>query len=341
MKPTLLAVLVLLLVPAAAGAYQRPPENHASYVSTAQVRHDAAGLAIRTARRTGANRAEVTICRHLRQSAVDCAVRITYRDPEDGYVAVVRYVVHGIATYGGRWAEMRITSPPYFGLRDYGTGEWDGGDPACDHVAPPSGGSKRGRARSGRRATGRSQAIVTATAATVDIATCAGKCGATRVDQQIGLEPTPDEFVQALVQVFRQVGGCSATTAPSGSTSATATPAITAPARRACTRRHRYASTTARTCGTRTVVGHGDIKPKDLIGSRGWSRSRCAPTAGTCAQRSSGPSRTRCPRASRTGRPKRTSNCSCCPSARRYFYDSDAIRERPCAGLAQSARAAV
>ncbi len=27
-----------------------------------------------------------------------------------------------------------ITSPPYFGLRDYGTAQWDGGDPDCDHA---------------------------------------------------------------------------------------------------------------------------------------------------------------------------------------------------------------
>ena len=26
-----------------------------------------------------------------------------------------------------------VTSPPYFGLRDYGTAEWEGGNPACDH----------------------------------------------------------------------------------------------------------------------------------------------------------------------------------------------------------------
>lgn len=26
-----------------------------------------------------------------------------------------------------------VTSPPYWGLRDYGTAEWEGGDPACDH----------------------------------------------------------------------------------------------------------------------------------------------------------------------------------------------------------------
>lgn len=26
-----------------------------------------------------------------------------------------------------------VTSPPYWGLRDYGTGEWIGGDPNCTH----------------------------------------------------------------------------------------------------------------------------------------------------------------------------------------------------------------
>jgi DNA modification methylase len=31
------------------------------------------------------------------------------------------------------------------------------------------------------------------------------KCGARRVDQQLGLEPTPDAYVQAMVEVFREV----------------------------------------------------------------------------------------------------------------------------------------
>ena len=26
-----------------------------------------------------------------------------------------------------------VTSPPYWGLRDYGTASWDGGDDNCDH----------------------------------------------------------------------------------------------------------------------------------------------------------------------------------------------------------------
>jgi DNA modification methylase len=27
-----------------------------------------------------------------------------------------------------------VTSPPYWGLRDYGTASWEGGDAACDHA---------------------------------------------------------------------------------------------------------------------------------------------------------------------------------------------------------------
>jgi len=28
-----------------------------------------------------------------------------------------------------------VTSPPYWGLRDYGTATWEGGDTGCDHQA--------------------------------------------------------------------------------------------------------------------------------------------------------------------------------------------------------------
>ena len=29
-----------------------------------------------------------------------------------------------------------VTSPPYYGLRDYGTARWNGGDTECDHLRP-------------------------------------------------------------------------------------------------------------------------------------------------------------------------------------------------------------
>ena len=31
-------------------------------------------------------------------------------------------------------AQMCVTSPPYYGLRDYKTGTWIGGDESCDHI---------------------------------------------------------------------------------------------------------------------------------------------------------------------------------------------------------------
>ena len=31
-------------------------------------------------------------------------------------------------------ARMCVTSPPYYGLRDYGTATWIGGDPNCNHM---------------------------------------------------------------------------------------------------------------------------------------------------------------------------------------------------------------
>ena len=34
---------------------------------------------------------------------------------------------------GDKTIDCCVTSPPYYGLRDYGTGEWVGGDPNCSH----------------------------------------------------------------------------------------------------------------------------------------------------------------------------------------------------------------
>jgi DNA modification methylase len=38
-----------------------------------------------------------------------------------------------LASLPERSVQTVVTSPPYFGLRDYGTGEWEGGDEGCDH----------------------------------------------------------------------------------------------------------------------------------------------------------------------------------------------------------------
>jgi len=96
--------------------------------------------------------------------------------------------------------QMVCTSPPYFSLRDYGTATWEGGDAACDHVADASktktfGNPDFNGTRPSREAT------------KIDgyyfKDTC-GKCGARRIDQQIGLEETPDQYIAKLVTVFNE-----------------------------------------------------------------------------------------------------------------------------------------
>ncbi len=93
-----------------------------------------------------------------------------------------------------------VTSPPYWGLRDYGTGRWEGGDDACDHRSPTMrDGRNEDRAKlAGSVATNMAQLL------TAHSAPC-GKCGAVKVDRQLGLERTYQEHVDAVVAVFREV----------------------------------------------------------------------------------------------------------------------------------------
>jgi DNA modification methylase len=70
------------------------------------------------------------------------------------------------------------TSPPFWALRDYGTGDWAGGDPGCSHH------SGRGLRQPG---------------------TACRRCPAVWADPQHGLEPTVDEYVDRLVAVFDEL----------------------------------------------------------------------------------------------------------------------------------------
>ena len=91
-----------------------------------------------------------------------------------------------------------ITSPPYYGLRDYGTGKWVGGDPNCNHARDNKVGSSNS---TGHRAMAEAENFV----GDAIYKTVCKKCGAVRVDEQIGLEETPEEYIEKLVQVFREV----------------------------------------------------------------------------------------------------------------------------------------
>jgi DNA modification methylase len=82
-------------------------------------------------------------------------------------------------------------------LRDYGTAKWEGGDPNCEHsISMPTkwNDPKRGsvvlRPEVGHRGGSSSNCHL---------------CGAKRIDEQIGLEDTPDDYIKNMVEVFRCV----------------------------------------------------------------------------------------------------------------------------------------
>jgi DNA modification methylase len=98
-----------------------------------------------------------------------------------------------------------VTSPPYWGLRDYGTASWEGGDTGCEHVDKlklkrdnPGGGlsvsldTTRGNQTS-------------TTSSIIQFRNVCLLCGARRIDSQLGLESTPEEYLAKMVAVFREV----------------------------------------------------------------------------------------------------------------------------------------
>ena len=87
-----------------------------------------------------------------------------------------------------------VTSPPYYGLRDYGTATWIGGSENCSHIGATLGNNRNFIDEGGRGSN----------KASLSTGDCI-KCGAKRVDSQIGLEETPEQFVESLVNVFREV----------------------------------------------------------------------------------------------------------------------------------------
>jgi DNA modification methylase len=85
-----------------------------------------------------------------------------------------------------------ITSPPYYGLRDYGTATWYGGNLNCKHII------KCDSYAPGIKQRTNCGSIRTAK----DICPT---CGAVRVDNQIGMEDTPEAYKERLVSVFMGV----------------------------------------------------------------------------------------------------------------------------------------
>ena len=85
---------------------------------------------------------------------------------------------------------MCVTSPPYWGLRDYGLGEWQGGDAKCEHALP--------------HFSQKSTVAGTSPEYPHPNGIC-GHCGAVQQPAGIGLEPTIAEHIENIVAVCREV----------------------------------------------------------------------------------------------------------------------------------------
>ena len=95
-------------------------------------------------------------------------------------------------------ARVCVTSPPYYGLRDYGTATWIGGDPNCNH-------RRDTKVKPENCITGHKNHDTMLGVGDAIYKSVCEKCGAIRQDSQIGLEETPEEYVKEMVKVFRLV----------------------------------------------------------------------------------------------------------------------------------------
>lgn len=220
-----------------------------------------------------------------------------------------------------------VTSPPYFGLRDYGTGTWSGGDPACDHVGIEP------RTVSG----GLGKQYTNVGSNRVFSGDC--RCGARRIDNQIGLEPTPDAYVAQLVEVFRDVrrvllddgtvwlnlGDSYATAGTKQTGRRDELPEyLNRRAEQYGTGRVKALSTPT----TRTTRSYQmDVKPKDLIGIP-WRVAFALQADGWYLRSDIIWAKKNCMPESVQDRPTRSHEYIFLLSkAERYFYDADAIKE--------------
>ncbi len=193
-----------------------------------------------------------------------------------------------------------VTSPPYWGLRDYGTAVWEGGDPGCDHAPGPKAARRftngRGEGAAGDGYAGSNLTSWTHRDATPRALGCPKGCGARRVDQQLGLETTPEEYVERMVEVFRAVRRVLRDDGTVWLNLGDAYNAGTSAKRQPSVQPSNDVGywLNAGSMGDKRVNAPR-LKPKVSSAFPGVSPSPCRPTAGTCARTSSGPSRTRCP----------------------------------------------
>jgi len=94
--------------------------------------------------------------------------------------------------------QMCVTSPPYYGLRDYGTATWEGGNINCGHknaeINPLKVGGFTGERLRKQNGSENKKYL--------KLKEQCPDCGALKKDNQIGNEQTPQQFIDNLVEVF-------------------------------------------------------------------------------------------------------------------------------------------
>lgn len=106
-----------------------------------------------------------------------------------------------LETFPDNCVDCIVTSPPYWSLRDYGTGTWEGGNESCDHLKCIDIVKKANGSSTIEGCT--TSQMQTAIAANTFTDVC-GKCGAVRIDEQLGMEKSPDEYVSHLLEILGQ-----------------------------------------------------------------------------------------------------------------------------------------
>lgn len=100
-------------------------------------------------------------------------------------------VLKTLREFPSEFIDCVVTSPPYWALRDYGTAKWEGGDKNCNHLVIDN--------------PGPNAKVVRRTGYHHPYKDVCDKCGAKRIDKQLGLEPTFQEYVTKLCDVFNEV----------------------------------------------------------------------------------------------------------------------------------------
>ena len=209
-----------------------------------------------------------------------------------------------------------VTSPPYWGLRDYGTAIWIDGNSDCDHRPKRKNGTGTQTITGGITGNHMHEGFK---------GDSCPKCGAKRIDNQIGLEATPGEHVTVLVNLFQELrrvlrddgtlwlnyGDCYATS-PNGRSAAD----TKAAGKDDRTFRDKPFSTIA-----------GGLKPKDLVGMP-WRIALALQADGWYLRSDIIWSKPNCMPSSVRDRPTLAHEYIFLLSkSPKYYYDQDAIKE--------------